>query len=562
MNEREELEALRRMAELEAKAGGQVDWAAKAKATNEAQAAGIVDPKAKRMDSTGTATENFAAGAGKAPSDMKLGIEQVMPKMIQSMPPLMQPAAALGAKLSQLLGIMRTPEAATIESDRRAVADKPLMDSRSGFWGNVAGNVAVTAPTVGTAALSTLRTAPMVGAGLGFLQPVTSKGGDSERWANTGMGAGGSLLGAGLTRGAARIVSPNVRAPVRTLMNEGVTPTPGQIMGGAAQVVEDKMTSLPVVGDAISASRRRALEAYNRAIYNRATAPIGARVDTPVGRAGVEAVRDTLGNAYDDLLPRLRFQADEPFNAGIANLRQMAGNMPPQQAQQFERLLQQQVLDRMTPDGLMSGQTLKQVESELGRLVRGYRGDAVFDNRQLGDALREAQNLIRQTLTRSNPDLAEELARVNSGYSMYTKLRDAASRMGSKEGVVTPAQLSGAVRAADKSVGKGSFATGNAAMQDLSDAGVNVLGPKYPDSGSIGRLFLGGGAAGAAAMLEPTALAAMGGGAALYSPLGQRVMAAALARRPDVAQPIGQMIRRASAVTAPLGAAASLDLAQ
>ena len=100
------------------------------------------------------------------------------------------------------------------------------------------------------------------------------------------------------------------------------------------------------------------------------------------------------------------------------------------------------------------------------------------------------------------------------------------------------------------------------AMQDISDAGVDVLGSKYPDSGSIGRLALGAGALGAGAALEPMTLAAMGGGAALYSPIGQRMMAAALARRPDWAQPLGQMIRRTAAITAPAGAAMSLDLAQ
>jgi hypothetical protein len=194
----------------------------------------------------------------------------------------------------------------------------------------------------------------------------------------------------------------------------------------------------------------------------------------------------------------------------------------------------------------MNGESLKAAESELGRAARGYRGSPDFDVRQLGDALTAVQQSVRNTLVRSNPAHADELSRINAGFANLARVEDAAGRLGSKEGVFTAAQLSAAVRSADKSVRKNQFARGHALMQDLSDAGENVLGSKYPDSGSIGRLLLGGSAVGAGAV-NPLIPGALGVASLPYLPVGRQIAAGLLARRPAGAEAVAEALRHVPA---------------
>lgn len=374
-----------------------------------------------------------------------------------------------------------------------------------------------------------------------FASPVT-EGKPEEFW---GEKAKNTLLAAGLGGAfpaAAAMLSPNVRPDVAKLLREGVTPTPGQIVGGRLQTIEDKLTSVPILGDAISSARGKSLDEFNQAALARALKPIGEKVDD-IGQSGIAGVREKLGAAYEKLLPNLSFKADPQFTSELAQVRQMASTLPPQQAQQFEKVLREQVVGKMTSQGNMSGSTLKQVESELGRLAKGYAGDASFDNRQLADALRETQRVMRETLVRSNPQAAEKLQAINTGYANYARLRDAMSRQGAQERF-TPAQLAAAVRGADKTVGKRAYSEGTALMQDLSDAGRNVLMQKYPDSGSIGRLLMGAGVAGGGAMVSPTAMIAGGAATLPYLPGGRQLAAALLARRPQGAAEAAEAVRK------------------
>lgn len=422
-------------------------------------------------------------------------------------------------------------------------------------WARLGGNVLSPANLAvaskipqGVSTMGRIASGVAAGGAFGALSTPVASGEPEDFWKekakNTALSAG---LGGVFPAGAA-LISPNVRPDVARLIKEGITPTPGQILGGRMQVAEDKLTSIPILGDAITSSRKKGLDEFNRAALSRALKPIGEKVDD-IGRLGIEGVREKLGKAYDDLLPNLTFKADPKFSADLTNIRTMANSLPPQQSQQFEKVLREQVIGKMTRQGLMSGERLKEVESQLGRLAKGYAGDANFDNRQLGDAIGEIQRVIRQTLVRSNPQQAKRLSDINTGYANYARLRDAASRQGALEGEFTPAQLAAAVRSGDKSVGKRAYSEGKALMQDLTDAGKNVLMQKYPDSGTIGRALLplsllgaGGGASYITDNPIPLAAAAMLTGP--YLPGGRQAAAALLAKRPQSAAQAAQAIRQ------------------
>lgn len=424
-------------------------------------------------------------------------------------------------------------------------------------WARLGGNVLSPANLaiaskvpVGASTAGRVMTGMGAGGAFGALSTPVTQGKPEEFW---GEKAQNTLLAAGLGGvfpAVGAMISPNVRPDVARLLKEGVTPTPGQILGGRMQTVEDKLTSVPILGDAISSARGKSLGEFNRAALSRALKPIGEKVDD-IGQSGIVTVREKLGAAYDKLLPKLSFKADQQFSAELNQIRQMASTLPPQQAQQFEKVLREQVVGKMTSQGLMSGARLKEVESQLGRLAKGYGSDANFDNRQLADAIGEVQRIMRETLVRANPQSAKELQAINTGYANYARLRDAMSRQGAQEGGFTPAQLAGAVRAGDKSVGKRAYSEGTALMQDLSDSGRNVLMQKYPDSGSIGRLLMGAGVAGGGAAVNPAALAAGAATTLPYLPGGRQLAAALLAKRPQGAAEAAEAVRKISPYMTP-----------
>jgi hypothetical protein len=325
-------------------------------------------------------------------------------------------------------------------------------------------------------------------------------------------------------------------------MNEGITPTPGQILGGTAQRVEERLTSLPITGDAIRSSQRHAIDELNKATYARALRPIGGTVPNTVGREAVDDISRQVSNRYDALLPSLTFRADPQFSAELARISNMASQLPPDQAQRFQNILRTQVVGKLTPAGTASGTTIQEINSDLGRISRGYRSDPSFDNRQIGSALNEVQASIRATLARINPAHARELSDINTAYKNYTIIRQASSTPGAVEGIFTPAQLASAVRSADKSVGRGDYARGRAFMQDLSDPARSVLGSAYPDSGTAGRLLMNAGVLGSG-MYSPWIPATLGAASIPYVPVARNATAGLLANRPAFAPQAADAIR-------------------
>lgn len=397
-----------------------------------------------------------------------------------------------------------------------------------------------------------IATGAAAGAAFGGLAPVAEGDFADQKAKQMGMGA---VLGGALpvvTGGVARMISPNAskNPNVALLQREGVQPTVGQALGGRMNALEEKLQSVPLVGDRISIMRQRGLEQFNRAALNRATSPVGKQVKG-IGREGVAEAKGALSQAYDDLLPKLQFKADGQFSAEFSSLQNMvAAGLPDAEAKLFNRVVQKQLLGKMTPAGTMSGETFKTVESELRRLAKGYKGDASFDKRQIGDALDELVSSMRASLSRANPAQADELAQINKGYANYARVRDAASRVGAEEGVFTPAQLQSAVRAADKSVGKGKFATGNAFMQDLSEAGKAVLGSKVPNSFTTDRALIAGGALGSY-FVNPAIPAGLIGASGLYTAPVQNALRFLLTSRPQAANALADSVRKSAPMLLP-----------
>ena len=119
------------------------------------------------------------------------------------------------------------------------------------------------------------------------------------------------------------------------------------------------------------------------------------------------------------------------------------------------------------------------------------------------------------------------------------------------------------VKGADKSVRKDDFSGNRALMSDLSDAGVNTLNSKIPDSGTASRLLLGGGTLAGGTQMAATApyipyiAAAAGIGSAPYVLGGRQLAAALLAKRPKGAKEFAREISKTVPV---IGASSGIAL--
>lgn len=420
-------------------------------------------------------------------------------------------------------------------------------------WGRIGGNVVSGAiPGVGVVGKAAgLGTKLMVGTAGGAIggasMPVTEGDFTKEKLKQALVGSIGGSIGTSITSGIGRMLAPQTNAAIKALRDENVPVTVGQALGGFPKKMEESARSIPLIGDSISAAHRRGVEGLNRATANRALAPIMGELpdNVKVGHEAVEYVSNQLSDAYDAVLPHMRGQLDDTLLDDIGGLTEMAGTFPKAKQEQFARIIDEEVIGKFTDYGKASGETIKSIESSLGRIAKDYMKDQDYDVRKVGEAVKETQAALRAMITRHNPQHAEVLQRINDGYSQYKVFENAAGRVGADEGMFTPAQLKAAVRFKDYTKDKAGFAKGQALLEDLADAGKSGIAQTVPDSGTPGRLMMaagGGGAIGGSAMIDPTIATGVLSAMAGSTKIPQKLMVGAMTDRPEWLRNLGGLL--------------------
>lgn len=383
------------------------------------------------------------------------------------------------------------------------------------------------------------------GAGVGAIASAGEGDGVADRvkkgalGAATGFGVAAGLQGA--SNAVARSAAAAAGRPAssaRKLAEEGVQLTPGQMMGGSAQRIEDAATSIPLVGDAIRSRRVEGIESFNKAAINRVLSQIDDSLppNINVGRDGVEYASKAVSGAYERALAPVKVAPDADFVTKAGQIRQ-SSNLTPELASEYEAVVKNVIAPNLGKT--ISGQEWKTVDADLGAAIRaaqtasGQTPSATY----LARALTDLKTQWKDLLVRTAPDAAEAVNKADAANANLVRLRDAAQQIGAKGGVFTPAQLSRAVRSGDSTAGNRAFATGNALMQDLTDKAVDVLPSTVPDSGTPLRSIVTGLGAGgglvagvnalAAPATAPTAIATgstIGAGMLLYSRPVQRII--------------------------------------
>lgn len=411
--------------------------------------------------------------------------------------------------------------------------------------------------------LPTMLAGPLTGGALAGFQLRED---DTPEGAATSAALGGigGKVGDKLVKGVSSVISPAVSKYARALMGEGVRLTPGQMLGGTAQRIEDKISSVPVLGDVIANARIRGLEDFNRAAVDRTLKPIGKSLpDDMAGRDAINYASQELSDNYTNLLRNATFRPDQTYAQRVGSLLNASRNIPEYGAKPIRDFIATNIRTRISQAGYISGPEFKEVDELLGQEVKDYLGSQSPNDRKLGRAFQQLQAETKDALGRSNPAIRGDLDATDEGFANLVRVQNASSRGGGAKGVdpgvFSPSQLSAAVKATDSSVRKNRVARGSALLQDLSDAGTAVLPQQVPDSGTAGRMaamLLAGGTA--SNVISPAAVAPIALAAGAYTKPGIKAMEYAIAKRPANAKAIAEFLRRNSGAAA-LPAAASMS---
>lgn len=365
------------------------------------------------------------------------------------------------------------------------------------------------------------------------------------------VGSVASGLGQGIGSALGRTIGGlDMTAPARALRERGISLTTGQAMGGLGKRLEDRMMSIPGVGDLIQNRRIEGLQDFNRTALGDAGAPIGANVGQ-IGEAGLNDLMGQIGASYDNATAGAMVPLDGQFTNDLTAVAQKSRMLPVDLAPRFES-----AMDNAVQPIYNAGQMTGDAYQQAVRSLKGYKAEATKPGFEADyrDALTKAQDALTAQMRRGGgSSVVEGLDSANAAYRNAKVLENAMgaaknNSSGAGVQVFTPAQLNtAAYRAAAKYPGPRPFA-------DLADNAQEVLPSQVPDSGTAGRLLgfalpagLAGGAAGAdqfgmdnaSKVLAAAAILSAGG-----TKTGQKTLNRMLFDRPDIVVDAGRFIRK------------------
>ena len=438
-----------------------------------------------------------------------------------------------------LQGLFNEPSESDLAEQQ---AMKEYID-RSG-WAT-AGKVAEQLPQY--AAATGLGPATMLGRGAmsGLTAFFTSP---EDRLKEAALGGVGSVAG----EKAVKLVGAALRGPVAQdfvskLYEKGVRPTLAQALGGGWKEAEEKMTSLPFVGSAVQRAQKRSLESFNKAsvkeIINELNTglmesseaknliPAGANAVnqefTDIGKIepgakGLEHAYDAISKVYNDLAENTKGSVTPQLAEQLTSAKDRMHSISEEAGKSFDSLFNQYIAGRIDPNGTVSGRTMKEIDSDLTSLISDLkRGGSVDKN--MASAFESVQNSFDSMMDEMNPGYQSIKRNADAAYRKLALLGKAStSSVGSE--LATPANLAQQLRSEDVSKWNKNFAMNKSDWSDWARQNIELMGNKFPESGTAARSAIAdlvtGGIASNFGML-PEAMAMYGTARAAWSPAVQ-----------------------------------------
>ena len=467
----------------------------------------------------------------------------------------LQAPARLGAGLLQLAGINAPAEATEATSQ--------YLKGIAGFPASVSETVGETLPQLTLPVTRPLMMAAQ-GAGTAIGQPTTDKASldnySDMLLSKSREGLQGGVLGGVFGKLAQAGLKPNVSPELKMLQDMGMTRfTPGQLLsdvplvGQGLQRAEQAATSLPLTGSMIRKGLQTTNEDFNRAMAQKVLDPIGVQIgkDVPAGRSLVDFLEETIGTGYDTVASKIDFKnvidpktKKSTYDHMMERFTDIARDKTIGQQRIIFDEFDKTFLQAFQRKKHLDGNEFREIEKSLGNKAKAYMRDPVLQD--VGFALRDIQEAMRNELAYQNPSVGKELRSLHDAFKRYLRVERAASYIGAQEGIYSPSQMQSAVKAVG---GQRPFATGRAMFQPETQAALKVMGPTMPDSGTAGRQQVGdivrtGLDLGAQVATTGAPLVASAG---LYNPLAQKLLTNLATKRPQFMGPMQPFVSRGAA---------------
>ena len=468
------------------------------------------------------AGQRFAAGAGKAVTDIGRGIKQI------------------GQQAGNAIGLVDDSTLAetqgAIDESRRL--DDPLMSDTAGVLGNVAGNIAVTALPLGIAAkgaqaLRMGRTATALGslaaptgygsaaasgALLGGLQPTAT---GESRAANTVIGGAAGFAANAAANAIGRMAQPIKRvlggpdaAAAQVLQAEGVPLSVAQRTGSKAATQAERMLSdNPFTAPMMTKVAEQRNRGFTRAILR--TAGENADSATPSVLAGA---KDRIANVMDTVAKNHSINLNAgTFLRDLADVVDEAGRILPDGGKRIAAQADRIIEAAAKNGGVLPGATYQKVSSELGKL--SMQADIAPYAGQLREVLDDALQAAAQG--------TDDFAKLQAARGQYRNLMSIAQSVGTDmSGTVSAPKLAQVLKAGKHTKNSWRFGRGNQELNKITRAMVQSL-DRFPNSGTAAR---------AALQFAPAGLVAGGSYAVNHDPAEAAKLAALTYAIPKAAQ--------------------------
>lgn len=444
-----------------------------------------------------------------------------------------------GAAEAQRMQESINAEEAAYQSQRKA-AGQEGMD-----WARVAGNVLSPANIAALPAQAASKIYSILKAGgvSGAMEPVVSEEDTSfaaKKTQQIGTGVAGAVAGGAAAKAAAPVLNPLVSKAEQTMRDLGVTLTPGQLMGGQSKTLEEFASNMPLIGKYIANAKEKTLFDFNKGVINKALNKINDKLpENVIGRDAVQYANEIVDKKYDDVLSNIAFKLD--FQAYSKILKAVQIPASPQDRTKVNDILNSVVYSKLPKGAAISGTLYKDIESDLRKKALSYSNSTLASEREIGDALFNALDGLKESLKKQNPTQTPALRRVDSAFGDLAVMKQAAANVNAENGVFTPKQYASAVRQRDLTRSKSKYAAGLARGQDVSDAALQIL---EKDVGSTleGRLAMQ--TMGGWSLIQNPAMGAALAIASpvMYSDTGLKAMNTIMRSRPEIAKKIGKIL--------------------
>jgi hypothetical protein len=391
-------------------------------------------------------------------------------------------------------------------------ADAPVLDTRSGFLGNLTANILGTLPAMAIPGANTYPGAAAVGGMFGLLSPV---GEGESRLQNTAVGGGSGIVGQALGNtvgtvlgGMRRSLTPEAEKLAGVLEGAGVSLNPAQRTGSKVLAnVNAALENMPFSGGAIAKQKAAQQEAFNTA----ATGLLG-RPSGEVTKDVIETATKDVGKKFTDLASRNTLIAGDQFTSRLGSVQAEINRQHVSDVAKVANNYVDDILGKIRPDETIPGDVYRTLDSSISRRIRET------NNGDLRNALGGIRGVLREGMDNSIAPTDQAAWRtVRNTYADLQRISETAGK--SPTGQLSPGLLFNEVR-------------NRPASQDLrvlAQAGKEFLPSKVSDSGTAQRAFyqnlltggaLGGGLGGIGLMRGESPEASAGYAAlGLLSPL-------------------------------------------